>query len=75
MSEVTTIPSLESDASIATHYDQPTELLKFRYCSVLAQIEIASCFRNDIEPLFKVFDSVAKTHKPCVMSSASWADF
>ncbi len=34
------------------------EVAKFRFCSILAQIEIASCFRNDIEPLFHVFDRV-----------------
>ena len=62
MSEVTSVPSLHSDDSIETHYDKGSEdLRKFRFCSVLAQIEIASCFRNDIEPLFLLFNRLART--------------
>ena len=30
------------------------ELERFRFCSALAQIEIASCFRNAAEPLFEL---------------------
>ena len=37
------------------------EVAKFRFCSILAQIEIASCFRNDIEPLFHLFSHVLTT--------------
>ena len=33
---------------------QPDEGILFRFASVLAQIEIASCFRNDVEPLFRI---------------------
>lgn len=62
LEDVTSIPSLHSDDSVLTHYDHGSEdLIKFRYCSVLAQIEIASCFRNDAEPLFQMFDRLVKT--------------
>ena len=30
------------------------ELAQFRFASVLAQIELSSCFRNDVEPLFSL---------------------
>ena len=61
MEDVTSIPSLETDDSVETHYDHGSQdLIKFRYCSALAQIVIASCFRNDVEPLFQLFDRLAK---------------
>ena len=74
MEDVTSIPSLHSDDSIKTHYDHGSEdLIKFRYCSILVQIEIASCFRNDVEPLFQLFDRLAKIpRKLYVLVCAVW---
>ena len=46
------MPSLQTVSS-ESHYDYGSEdLIRFRFCSLLAQIEIASCFRNDVELLF-----------------------
>ena len=39
----------------ATH---ASEHMRFKLCSILAQIEIASCFRSSEEPLFKVLCSI-----------------
>lgn len=69
MEDITTIPSVAADEAITTNYDNGSEdLIRFRYCSVLAQIEIASCFRNDIEPLFVLFNRLASIpRKPYVL--------
>jgi hypothetical protein len=40
--------------SAMNNSSQPDEGAKFRFASVLAQIEISSCFRNDVEPLFRL---------------------
>jgi hypothetical protein len=51
MSETNSIPSLQSDTTVETVYDYGSrDLVKFRFCNILAQIELASCFRNDVEP-------------------------
>jgi len=49
------MPSLQTDILEEAIYDYGSrELVKSHYCSVMAQIEIASCFRNDVEPLFRL---------------------
>jgi len=55
MSDNDSMPPLQTDI-----FDRPCtydygsrELVKFRYCSIMAQIEIASCFRNDVEEFYK----------------------
>ena len=53
MNDNNSMPSLQTDISEEVVYDYGScDLVKFRHCSILAQIEIASCFRNDVEPLF-----------------------
>lgn len=49
------MPSLHTDSSTNdTYYDYwSADLVKLRHCSILAHIEIASCFRNIVEPLFR----------------------
>ena len=43
------MPSLQTVSS-DSRYDYGSEdLIRFQFCSLLAQIEIASCFRNDVE--------------------------
>ena len=53
MNETDSILPLETHISRDTDYDDgPQELARFRYSSAVAHIEIASCFRDDVEPLF-----------------------
>jgi hypothetical protein len=32
--------------------------VKFRFCSILAQIKMASCFRNNVEPIFQLIGRI-----------------
>ena len=53
MSDSHSMPSLTSASTNEMAFDVGSlETLKFRYASILAQIEIVSCFQNDVEPLF-----------------------
>ena len=54
------MPSLQTASSIDTRYDHGSEDV-IRFCSLLAQIEIASCFRNDTEPLFPLVSRLLAT--------------
>ncbi len=59
MSETASMPSLHTGSSVETQFDSGSaELLKFRYSSVLVQIEITWSFRNDVEPLFQLIRRV-----------------
>jgi len=40
------------------------EIEKYKCTSILAQIEIASCFRNDVEPLFELLSPIILCENP-----------
>ena len=53
------MPSLESiSTSDVVVEESLSEREKFRVSSVLASIEIASCFRSDKEPLFQLLSPI-----------------
>jgi len=53
------MPTLESTAlETETGEKRSLERERFKLASVLAQIEIASCFRNTQEPLFKLLSPI-----------------
>jgi hypothetical protein len=50
--------SLESINTTSVVAEDLPEREKFRASSILAQMEIASCFRNDEDPLFQLLSPV-----------------
>jgi hypothetical protein len=60
--------SLASASSNNTVFDVGSPgLLKFRYTSILSQIEIASWFHNDVEPLFRLLRALLPaTYNPYI---------
>jgi hypothetical protein len=57
-----TILSLISASSTDSAFEVGSpELFKFRYTRILSQIEIASCFRNDVKALFRLLHTLIPT--------------
>jgi hypothetical protein len=54
------MPDLESTgSSVSRPPDLPSEeIIRYLLGSTLAQIEIASCFRNEPEPLFRILSPI-----------------
>jgi len=74
------MPPLETISPPARNFDHGEhEVARFCFCSILAQIELSSCFRNDVEPLFRFFSQkITFPQDPYVLiieSSGTMADF